>query len=285
MLSSGSNLSGTKRASRSGSCESGSPRAGGLARKTRSTVRRAEPGLSASSTNATRVGSTVSPVSSRVSRLAHAAMLSPACGVPPGSVQSSVPSRARWMSKSASSRNTTVEQRTSVPSGVSMGVTFLFLAAGLGHRSGGQALAGLRAAGRTGGKAHGSGHPGSVSHSQPAANIQPASTSPGQCTPRYTRLAPTAAAASAGAAYRGLRAPAARTHAPAVRAAMVVCFDGRLKPSGSMSQAAAGGRGRAITRDRRRRAAAPVATTRSGTQARRQPARREAPIPATMAAG
>ncbi len=31
--------------------------------------------------------------------------------------------RARWISKSASSRNTTVEQRTSVPAGVSMGVT------------------------------------------------------------------------------------------------------------------------------------------------------------------
>ena len=36
-------------------------------------------------------------------------------------------------------------------------------------------------------------HPGSVSHSQPAANSQPATTSPGQCTPRYTRLKATSA--------------------------------------------------------------------------------------------
>jgi MFS family permease len=48
-------------------------------------------GAPASSTNATRSGSTCRPVSSRTSRRAHAAMLSPGRGVPPGSTQSPAP--------------------------------------------------------------------------------------------------------------------------------------------------------------------------------------------------
>ena len=54
----------------------------------------------------------------------------------------------------------------------------------------------------------------------------------------------------------------------------MVCFDGRLKPSGSVIQTVAGGRGRAIARDSLRRATVPPATTRPGRQAARQPVRR-----------
>jgi len=74
----------------------------------------------------------------------------------------------------------------------------------------------------------------------------------------------------------GRRAPRARAHAPAVSAAKVVCLDGRLKPSGSMSQFAAGGRGRAITRESRRRIVIPVITVRHGMAAAGQPLRRTA---------
>jgi hypothetical protein len=117
-----------------------------------------------------------------------------------------------------------------------------------------------------------SGRQAAASRSQASANSQPVRMSVGQCTPRYTRLAPTAPAASSGAAWRG-RPPARAVQAPAVRAASVVCFDGRLNPSGWVSQTAAGGRGRVICCESLRRATMPLATTRHGAAAARQRAR------------
>jgi hypothetical protein len=69
---------------------------------------------------------------------------------------------------------------------------------------------------------------------------------------------------------------ALRRQAPAVSTAIVVCFEGRLKPSGSVSHPAAGGRGRAIAVDSKCRAPAPVATVTQGAHAARQPIRRAA---------
>ena len=63
--------------------------------KTRSKVCKRDRGPWVSSTKAIRPGSTLSPVSSSVSRRTQAAMLSPGRGVPPGSTQSSRPSRTR----------------------------------------------------------------------------------------------------------------------------------------------------------------------------------------------
>jgi hypothetical protein len=78
------------------------------------------------------------------------------------------------------------------------------------------------------------------------------------------------------------RTPQARAAAPTVRTASVVCFDGRLNPSGSASHASAGGRSRAITRDRCDLTAAPLATIRHGAAAwRHQPWR--APVIAASA--
>src|SRR5487761_997264 len=65
------------------------------------------------------------------------------------------------------------------------------------------------------------------------------------------------------------RAPAWRTQAPVARTASVVCLDGMLKPSGSVSHQSAGGRGRAIAWDSRCRTAVPVVTARYGMQAAR----------------
>jgi hypothetical protein len=116
----GSSARGTNRASRPASWGAGSSWAPGAARKTRSTALRADPGPRLSAMNATLAGSMASPVSSSVSRLAQAAMLSPGRGVPPGSTQS--PTRSRWTSSTASARKTMAEQRTSMSAGVSIGI-------------------------------------------------------------------------------------------------------------------------------------------------------------------
>jgi len=64
----------------------------------------------------------------------------------------------------------------------------------------------------------------------------------------------------------------------------VVCFDGRLYPSGMISQASAGGRGRPISWESFRLATAPP-ITRPGMAAWRQPARRTATMLVTTSRG
>ena len=73
--------------------------------------------------------------------------------------------------------------------------------------------------------------------------------------------------------------------APAASAASVVCLDGKLKPSGSVSHASAGGRGRAIAWDRRLLTAAPPTTTRNGAAARHRLPLRAAAAPARASTG
>ena len=73
--------------------------------------------------------------------------------------------------------------------------------------------------------------------------------------------------------------------APAASAASAVCLDGKLKPSGSISHAAAGGRGLAIIWDRPLLTAAPPTTTRNGTPARHRFPLRAAATAAKASAG
>ena len=94
----------------------------------------------------------------------------------------------------------------------------------------------------------------SVTHklSHETAKNQPPTTSLSQCTPRYTRVRPTAnphraIRAAINHLPRGARSRTAPTSSPAVIAAVVLCPDGKDQPEACVAQSSVGGRGRATT--------------------------------------